>query len=157
MSINDKSNKQEQPELEIYYRTDFTSAGAKYRALVKYDQNNIRLQDHLSDYTGTWELSYIEAQIFDIDLDLVPAIYWAYERYEGFIGSMDAYFGEFRKQERIDYAKFYQGECINKMPFAVDFMVQVCHLPALQCFGWVMKIHSAGLRGGLFVERQSAD
>ena len=155
MSINDKSNKQE--NLEIYYRTDFPSANAKYQALVEYDQNDIRLQDHLSDYTGTFELSYIEAEVFDIDPQLAPALYWAYERYENLVGSMDAYFGEFREQERIDYAKFYQGECINKMPFAVDFMVQACHLPALQCFGWVMKIHSAGLRGGLFVERQSAD
>ena len=157
MSNSDKNNKQEESELEIYYRTDFPSADVKYRALVEQGMKDNKLQDHFSDYTGTWELSYIEAQIFDIDPDLVPALYWAYERYEGFIGSMDAYFGEFRKQERIDYAKFYQGECINKMPFAVDFMVQVCHLPALQCFGWVMKIHSAGLRGGLFTERQFVD
>ena len=157
MSINDKSNKQEQPELEIYYRTDFTSAGAKYRALVKYDQNNIRLQDHLSDYTGTWEMSYVEAEIFDIDPDLVPALYWAYERYENLVGSMDAYFGEFREQERIDYAKHFRGELVNDINAAVNFMVEACGLPALQCFGWVLKIHAAGLRGGLFTERQSAE
>ena len=116
-----------------------------------------KLQDYLSDYTGTWELSYIEAAVFDIDPNLAPALYWAYERYEDFIGSMDSYFVEFREQERIDYAKHYRGEMVNEIPAAINFMVDACELPALQCFGWIMKIHSAGLRGRLFIERQTAD
>ena len=147
MNINDKNNKQE--GLEIYYRIDFPSANAKYRALVEYDQNNIRLQDHLSDYTGTWELSYVEAEIFDIDPDLVSALSWAYERYENLVGSMDAYFGEFREQERIDYAKHYRGKLVNDIHAAVNFMVNACDLPPLQCFGWVLKIKACELRGGL--------
>lgn len=153
MSVNDKSNKQKLTEAEFYSRTDFSSAGAKYRALVEYDQNNIRLQDHLSHHTRPWELSYIEAEIFDIDLELVPALDWAYERYESFVGSMDAYFEQYREQERIDYATHYRGEMVYEMQAAINFMVDACGLPPLQCFGWVLKIHAAELRGGLFVSK----
>lgn len=149
MNINDKSDKSEQLDLEIYDRNDFPSADAKFRALVEYDQNKIRLQEHLSDYTGTWELSYSEAEVFDIDPEFVPALYWAYERYESFVGSMDAYFEQYRKQERIDYAKHYRGELVNEMPAAINFMVDACQLPPLQCFGWVMKVYAGALRGGI--------
>ena len=157
MNSNDKIEKPYEIKVMIYDRRDFPSADAKFLALVEDGEKDIRLQNHLSDYTGPWDLSYIEAEIFDIDPDLLPALSCAYERYENLIGLTDLCFGEFREQERIDHAKFYQGECVNEMPFAVDFMVQVCGLPALQCFGWVMKIHSAALRGGLFTERQSVD
>lgn len=151
MSINDKSNKQKQTEAEFYSRTDFPSAGAKYRALVEYDQNNnIKLQNQLSHHIRPWELSYTEAEIFDIDTELVPALDWAYERYESFVGSMDAYFVQFREQERIDYAKHYRGELVYEMQAAINFMADACQLPSLQCFGWIMKVYSAGLRGNLF-------
>ena len=151
MSINNKSNKPEQSEFEFYSRTDFPSADAKYRALVEYDQNNnIKRQDRLSHHTRPWELSYTEAEIFDIDTELVPALDWAYERYESFVGSMDAYFEQFREQERIDYAKYYHGEMVYEMQAAIDFMSDACQLPSLQCFGWMMKVYSAGLRGKLF-------
>lgn len=156
MKPNDKSHKPEQLDLEIYDRADFPSADAKYRALVEYDQNKIRLQDHLSHYIGTWELSHIEDEIFNIDPELIPALYWAYERYESFVGSMYAYFGQFREQERIDYAKHYRGELVNEINAAVNFMVDACRLPPLQCIGWVLKIYAAGLRGGLFIESQSS-
>ncbi len=150
MSIHEKSNKPEQLELEIYYRTDFLSADVKYRALVEDGIKNLRSQNHLSDCTRPWALSYIEAEIFEIDPELVPALYWGYERYESLVGSFDAYFGAYREQERIDYAKYYRGDLENEMQTAINFMEDACLLPSLQCFGWVLKIYAAGLRGGLF-------
>ena len=157
MNNNDKSNKREQPELEIYDRTDFTSADAKYRALVEDGENDIQIQDHLSDYTGPWELSYTEAEIFDIDPDLLPALSCAYLRYECFIGSVGGYFEQYREQELINYAKHFRGELVNEIHAAVNFMVDACGLPALQCFGWVLKIKTCELRGGLFTVRQPED
>ncbi len=157
MNNSDKSGKIDKPKVDIFDRTDFPSADAKYRALVEDGEKNIRIQDHLSDYTEMWALSYIEAEIFYIDLNLVHALYWAYERYESFIGSVDAFFEEYREQERIDYAEHYRGELVNEMPAAINFMVDACGLPALDCFGWVMKSYSAGLRGGLYIERQPVD
>lgn len=158
MSINDKSNKQKQTEAEFYRRTDFPSADAKYQALVQYDQNDIKLQDHLSHHTRPWELSFIEAEIFEIDPELAPALDWAYERYESFVGSMDAYFEQFREQERIDYAKHYRGKMVYEMQAAINFMADACQLPSLQCFGWIMKVYTAALRGGVlsFYQMKSA-
>ena len=127
----------------LYDRTDFPSADAKYRALVEQDSKDFQLENQLSQYTETETLSWTEAMVFDIDPELVPALFWAYERYENLVGSMDAYFGEFREQERIDYAKHYRGELVSDINAAVNFMVEACGLPALQCFGWVLKIYSS--------------
>lgn len=130
----------------------FTSAEAKYQALVAVSENQgWQLKDRISHYTGTAELSKIESQIFDIDITEVPALAWAYERYENLIGMMDAYFGEFTDQERIDHPEFCgNGERDWSFDLAVGFMAKVCGLPGPKCLGWVCKIVSANLRGGLY-------
>lgn len=150
MKPNDKSYTNNQLVVMLYERTDFPSADAKYRALVVQDSKDIQLQDHLSHYAETETLSWTEAEVFDIDPELIPALSWAYQRYECLIGSMYVYFGEFREQERIDYAKHYHGELVSEINAAVNFMVDACGLPPLQCFGWVLKIYASGLRGGLY-------
>ena len=150
MTTQNESNSNNHPVVMLYDRTDFPSADAKYRALVEQDSKNFQLENQLSQYTETETLSWTEAAVFDIDPELVPALFWAYERYENLVGSMDAYFGEFREQERIDFAKYFQGELVNNIHFAVQFMADVCKLPWVQCFGWVLKIKACELRGGLY-------
>jgi hypothetical protein len=133
----------------------FTTADAKYRALVAVsERQGWPLTDSVSGYTATEELSEIESQIFDIEAADVPALFWAYERYENLIGSMDAYFGEFREQERLDHPSFFLGECEKSWDKAVGFMVSVCGLPGPQCLGWVAKIMAAEVRGGLYGEER---
>lgn len=127
----------------------FTSADAKYRALVAVTAE-APLSATVSGYTDTLELSEIESAIFGIEPSDVPALYWAYERYENLIGSMDAYFGEFTDQERIDHAQFYRGELEWSFDLALGFMVSVCKLPAPKCRGWLCKIIAANIRGGLY-------
>jgi hypothetical protein len=127
----------------------FTSADAKYRALVAVTEET-SFSPGISGYTDTLGVSEIEGEIFALDLSDVPALYWAYERYENLIGSMDAYFGEFTDQERIDHAQFYRGEREWSFDLAVGFMVSVCGLPSPKCFGWVTKIVAANVRGGLY-------
>lgn len=134
---------------EVWDRTDFLAADAKYQALVECLQETSALQERFSDYAEAFALSWAEAEIFGIDPALLPALYWAHERYECLVGSVDAFFCEFREQERIDYAMFFHGELVRSIPDAVGFMAAACKLPANQCFGWVLKITAAELRGGL--------
>jgi hypothetical protein len=129
----------------------FASADAKYRALVAVTEE-APLSPNVSGYTDTLELSEIESAIFGIDASDVPALFWAYERYENLIGSMDAYFGEFTDQERIDHAEFYRGEREWSFDLALGFMVSVCKLPAPKCRGWLCKIIAANVRGGLYAD-----
>jgi hypothetical protein len=129
----------------------FSSADAKYRAYVAVsDQTSTRLRDQISDYTGTFELSAIESKIFGINAEDVNALYWAYERYENLIGTMDSFFLEFRDQERLDYSAFFSGEREWDFGMAVGFMATACKLPQPKCMAWVCKIVSANLRGGLY-------
>jgi hypothetical protein len=131
--------------------TGFKSADAKYRALVSIsEKDGWELCDGLSHYTGTAELSVLESEVFGIDAPQVPALYWAYERYENLNGAMDEHFGEFTDQERIDHSTFYRGDRQWSFDLAVGFMVSACGLPAPQCFGWVSKIVAAQVRGGLY-------
>lgn len=138
-------------------RTDFRTADEKYHAMVAALSETSALQDRLSDYTETFALSHVEAEIFGINPALLPALYWAYERYENLIGSVDEYYLEFREQERTAYAQFFHGERMRSMPDAVDFMVEACKLPATQCFGWVLKITAAELRGGLITAAEDKE
>ena len=127
----------------------FTTADAKYQALVATShQQDWQLTDSISHYTGTDELSKIESEVFGIDASEIAALFWAYERYENLIGSMDAYFGEFVDEERREYPQFFhEGEwCFGR---AVGFMVTACKLPQPECMAWVCKIVAAGVRGGL--------
>lgn len=127
----------------------FTSADAKYRALVAVTAE-APLSETVSGYTDTLQLSEIESAIFGIEPADVPALYWAYERYENLIGSMDAYFGEFTDQERIDHPEFFRDERNWSFDHAVGFMAKVCGLPGPKCLGWVSKIVAANIRGGLY-------
>jgi hypothetical protein len=129
--------------------TLFTSADAKYRALVAVT-DEMPLSANVSGYTDTLKLSEIESAIFGIDASDVPALYWAYERYENLIGSMDAYFGEFTDQERLDHWKYFRGERVWSFDAALGFMVNACDLPAPKCWGWLCKIMAANVRGGLY-------
>lgn len=143
------SDSTDQELTEVWDRTDFITADEKYQAMVKSFLETNAVQDWFSDYTDTSALSWAEAEIFDIAPALLPALYWAYERYESLVGSVDTFYFEFREQERIDYARFFHGELVHSMPDAVGFMVAACKLPVAQCFGWVLKITAAELRGGL--------
>jgi hypothetical protein len=127
----------------------FSSADAKYQALVDATDEE-PLSASVSGYTDTMELSEIESEVFGIGFSDVPALFWAYERYENLIGSMSEYFGEFTDQERIDHAKFYRGELEWSFDLALGFMVSVCKLPAPKCRGWLCKIVAANIRGGLY-------
>lgn len=133
----------------IYERTDFASADHKYRALVAHFRSCSWVQPHLSTYVETGELSAIEAEIFGIDPALMSDLFWAYERYLNLIGAVDAYFWDVRDQDRRDHPNYFRGECVSDMGIAVRFMSEVCGLPDTQCFGWVLKITAAELRGGL--------
>lgn len=131
-------------------RMDFETADAKYQALVAVSQQEgWQLTESMSHYTATAELSEVESEIFGIEAQDIPALYWAYERYENLIGSMDAYFGEFTDQERIDHARFFSGERQWSFDLAVGFMASVCGLPGPTCLGWVSKIVASEVRGGL--------
>lgn len=128
----------------------FATADTKYKALVSVsEQQGWTLAENVSGYTDTAALSAVEGQIFGIDAADIPALYWAYERYENLTGSMDAYFGEFTDQERIDHAAFFLGEREWSFDKAVGFMASVCGLPGPKCFGWVCKIVAAEIRGGI--------
>jgi hypothetical protein len=129
--------------------TLFTSADAKYRALVAVT-GEVSLSETVSGYTDTLEISEIESALFGIDPSDVPALYWAYERYENLIGSMDAYFGEFTDEERLEHGKFFKGERVWSFDAALGFMVHACNLPAPKCWGWLCKIMAANIRGGLY-------
>lgn len=129
----------------------FTNAEAKYEAFVAVSEfEKWPLKKTMSSsYTDTSVLTEVESEIFGIDAAEVPALFWAYERYENLIGSMDAYFGEFADEERRDYPEFYHERewCFGR---AVGFMVAACKLPQPQCMAWVCKIVAAEVRGGLY-------
>lgn len=129
----------------------FTSADAKYRALVAVSEKDATTESsHDTGHPNPLKLSEVESAMFGIEESEAPALHWAYERYENLIGSMDAYFIEFRDQERIDHAEFYRGEFEWSFNLAVLFMVSVCGLPAPKCFGWVARIVAGSVRGNLY-------
>ena len=124
----------------------------EYRALVEDARATYRVRKAISEYTEPHDLSALEVEIFGIDTDLLPDLAWAYERYENLIGFLDAAFGEFTEQERIDHARYFQEESIWSFNHAVCFMVDVCGLPQPQCMAWIAKIVAAKSRGGLYVK-----
>jgi hypothetical protein len=129
----------------------FTSADAKYRALVAVSQKCAAADSpNITGYPSALKLSEVESAIFGVEAADAPALHWAYERYENLIGRRDSYFGEFRYQERIDHEEFYRGEGRWSFNLAVGFMVAVCGLSPPKCVGWVARIVSANVRGPLY-------
>jgi hypothetical protein len=127
----------------------FPSAEAKYQALVAVGYDWSSMND-ISSYTAPDEVSAIECRLFRIDESLLPALFWAHERYINLIGCVTEYFGEFVETERRQHPDYFRGERVWEYGLAVGFMVSVCKLPQPDCMGWVCKIIAAELRGGLY-------
>ncbi|MGC3983090.1 MAG: hypothetical protein QM808_17695 [Steroidobacteraceae bacterium] len=143
-------------EQEIYDAT-FKSADEKFKALVAAsERNGFEFSYHVSDYTDPFDLCDIEREIFGIDLDVIHGIRWAYERYIGFIGCVDAYFGDHIEQERKDHAQFFKGERVWCFCSAIGFMVHACGQDSTQSMAWVCKIVAAEIRGGLYNQTHDA-
>ena len=120
----------------------FASADEKYRALVAVTPVE-ELTDRITSAFYDGDLSKIESKIFVIDAADVPALYWAYVRYENLIGHASQ-FAEFSMQERHKYARFLGGGW--SFMKAACFMRVACGLTERKCMAWVAKILAAKLR-----------
>jgi hypothetical protein len=128
----------------------FSSADEKFNALVAASKREgFEFRDRISHYTGTFDLSQAEQEMFGIDLDELHGVRWAYERYISLIGCVDAYFGDYAEQERKDHAKYFKSELSWSFDDAYNFMAIVCSQSAVQSMAWICNIVAAELRGGI--------
>lgn len=129
----------------------FSSADEKFKALVAASKREgFKLCDGISHYTGSFDLSEYEQELFGIDVEKIHGVRWAYERYEHLIGKVDYCFGDYVEQERKDHAKYFKEELYWSFDDAFCFMTWACDQDGVTSLAWICKILAAEIRGGLY-------